>query len=147
MRGVEALPDRYEITVDDLKGAITAAEIQLKVGDVVLVRTGKIRDFFNVPAAFQAAQPGIGVDAAVWLTDDLGAAVLRTDTTGTELLPFVDDSHTAHRVMLVDRGVHLLEDVVLDEMAAEGVAEAIFVCTPLKITGASGSWVRPIAVV
>jgi kynurenine formamidase len=48
--------------------------------------------------------------------------------------------------MLVERGVHLLENLYLDELASDGVTEAAFVCLPLKLTGATGSWIRPIAI-
>lgn len=74
-------------------------------------------------------------------------AVLGADSTGIEPLPFPDPARTTHRAMLVERGVHLVENLYLDELAADGVAEALFVCLPLKITGATGSWVRPVAIV
>jgi kynurenine formamidase len=73
-------------------------------------------------------------------------AVLGTDTTGTEPLPFPDIANTTHRAMLVERGVHLLENVFLEELARDSVREAVFVCLPLKLTGATGSWIRPIAI-
>jgi len=145
LKGVDALPDRYEISVDDLRDTCRAASVEIEVGDVVLVRTGKIREFATDPAAFEESQPGVGPAAAIWLYEH-GMAVLGTDTTGTEPLPFPDAARTTHRAMLVERGVHLLENVYLDELARDGVAEAAFVCLPLKLTGATGSWVRPIAI-
>ena len=109
------------------------------------MRTGKIQDWGN-PSAFQAAEPGVGREAAIWLYDS-GMAVLATDTTGTEPLPFVDAAATTHRAMLVDRGVHLLENLNLEELARDRVVEGLFVNLPLKITGATGSWIRPVLVV
>lgn len=145
VRGVAALPDGYEITVDDLRGALEAAGAEIASGDAVLVRTGKVREYYSDAAAYQRSQPGVGADAAIWLYD-AGMAVLGTDTTGTEPVPFVDEARTTHRVMLVDRGVHLVENLYLDEVAAAGVTEGLFVCLPLRITGATGSWVRPVIV-
>jgi kynurenine formamidase len=144
-KGVEALPDGYEITEDDVREACQAASIEVRRGDVVLVRTGKIREFAQDPVAFEAAQPGVGPSAAIWLYER-GMAVLGTDTTGTEPLPFPDPAATTHRAMLVERGVHLLENLFLDELARDGMRETAFVCLPLKLTGATGSWVRPIAI-
>jgi len=144
--GQPALADGYEITVADLQDACDAAGVQVREGDAVLVRTGKIREFATDPTRFQAGQPGVGVDAAIWLYDQ-GMAILATDTTGTEPLPFTDEARTTHRAMLVERGVHLVENALLDEVAAAGVSEGAFVCLPLKITGATGSWVRPVLVV
>jgi kynurenine formamidase len=109
------------------------------------VRTGKIREFAGDPVAYEAAQPGVGPSGAIWLYDQ-GMAVLGTDTTGTEPVPFPDPSATTHRAMLVERGVHLLENLFLDELVRDGVTEAAFVCLPLKLTGATGSWIRPIAI-
>lgn len=144
--GHAALADGYEITVADLQDACDATGVEVREGDAVLVRTGKIREFATDPARFQAAQPGVGVEAAIWLYEQ-GMTILATDTTGTEPLPFADEARTTHRAMLVERGVHLIENVLLDEVAQDGVREGAFVCLPLKITGATGSWVRPVLVV
>lgn len=144
-RGVAALPDGYEITVADITAGLEAAGESVRAGDVVLVRTGKVREYYTDPAAYQRAQPGVGVDAAVWLYDQ-GMAVLGTDTTGTEPQPFRDERRTTHAAMLVERGVHLVENLDLDGVAAAGVTSGLFVCLPLKITGATGSWVRPVIV-
>jgi kynurenine formamidase len=109
------------------------------------VRTGKIQDFDN-EAAFQAAEPGVGRKAALWLYE-AGMAVLGTDTTGTEPLPFDDPAVTTHAAMLVESGVHLIENLYLEEVAREGISEGLFIALPLKITGATGSWLRPILLV
>lgn len=143
---LEALPDAYEVTVADLEAAASAAGVEVGLGDIVLVRTGKVREFYSDPAAYEASQPGVGAEAAVWLYEQ-GMAVLATDTTGTEPMPFADINRTTHRAMLVDRGVHLIENVFLDELAADGIVESAFFCLPLKLTGATGSWVRPVAIV
>jgi kynurenine formamidase len=144
IKGVDALNDGYEITIDDLSAAREASSVELRSGDVVLVRTGKIREFLSDPDAYEAAQPGVGAAAAVWLHEQ-GMAVLGTDTTSTEPLPIRDAKKTTHQAMLVERGVHLLESVFLDELARDRVGEAAFVCLPLKLTGATGSWIRPVA--
>ena len=96
-------------------------------------------------ATIESSQPGVGPAAAVWLYER-GMAVLATDTTGTEPVPHPDPARTTHRAMLVERGVHLIENVFLDELARDHVIESTFVCLPLKLTGATGSWVRPIAI-
>ncbi len=58
---------------------------------------------------------------------------------GHSLLP-------VHRVLLVEHGIHILENVYLEQLAADRVREFLFVCLPLKFVGATGSPVRPIAV-
>jgi ribose/xylose/arabinose/galactoside ABC-type transport system permease subunit/kynurenine formamidase len=146
LKSMSALPDGYEVTRSDIQEALRAIGEEVADGDVVLVRTGKIREFYTDATAYQRSQPGVGVDAATWLYDQ-GMAVLGTDTTGTEPLPFADPAHTTHKAMLVERGVMLLENVYLDECASRGISVGLLVCTPLKITGATGSWVRPILLI
>ncbi len=59
---------------------------------------------------------------------------------GHKLLP-------VHRLLLVERGIHIIEVMNLAEIAANGVREFLFVLAPLKIVGGTGSPVRPLAVV
>lgn len=145
LHGTDALADGYEVTVADLAAATEKAGVRVRQGDLVLVRTGKLREFFTDATKFQGGQPGVGVEAAVWLYEQ-GMAALGTDTTGTEPLPFADTHRTTHRAMLVERGVHLIENLDLGAPCADRVSEGLFVCLPLKMTGATGSWVRPVLV-
>jgi kynurenine formamidase len=62
-------------------------------------------------------------------------------------MPYTDNSATTHVAMLVERGVHLLENLNLEDLSHDGVKLGLFVALPLKIIGATGSWVRPILVV
>jgi len=146
LKGVEALPDGYDVSIEDLQAAMSKNAVSIQQGDIVLVRTGKIREFYTDVVAFQAGEPGVGPTAAVWLYEQ-GMAVLGTDTTGTEPLPFKDPSITTHRAMLVERGVHLIENLYLDDLVNDGVHVGCFICLPLKFTGATGSWVRPVVLV
>jgi kynurenine formamidase len=145
-RAGDPLPDGYEVRIGDIEGAARDQNVQFRSGDAVLVRTGKIRQYGVDNDAYQASQPGVGAAAAIWLFEH-GMAVLGTDTTGTEPLPFKDPGRTTHQAMLVERGVHLIENLNLEELGRDKVSEAMFVCLPLRLTGASGSWVRPIALV
>jgi kynurenine formamidase len=145
LNGLNRLPDRYEVTVEDLKQELARTGGEIRSGDIVIVRTGKIQDFGD-EAAFQAAEPGVGRTAALWLYD-AGMAVLGTDTTGTEPLPFDDPAVTTHAAMLVESGVHLIENLNLEEVSHANVSEGFFIALPLKITGATGSWLRPVLVV
>ena len=43
LKGLGRLPDRYEVTVDDLKQELARAGLAIRSGDIVIVRTGKIR--------------------------------------------------------------------------------------------------------
>jgi kynurenine formamidase len=143
--GARRLPDGYEITVADLQAALAAARLDVRRGDAVLVRTGKIQQFHADPDGFSATQPGVGPDAAIWLYEQ-GMAVLGTDTSGTEAIPFPSSDRSTHVEMLVERGVHLIESLNLEDVGSDDVASGLFVCLPLPITGATGSWVRPVLI-
>lgn len=146
-KGVPHLPDRYEITIADIEATLDAQGTQVRPGDSVLVRTGWLSAWYKNDAdRFFASQPGVGPDAAVWLYDQ-GMALLGTDTSGTEVIPMPDPERTTHGVMLVERGVHLIEIMDLEAVASEGRYEFLFICLPLRITGATGSWIRAVAVV
>jgi kynurenine formamidase len=51
-----------------------------------------------------------------------------------------------HQIALVVNGVHLLENLKLEELAAKNVSEFALIMQPLKLQGASGSTVAPVAV-
>jgi kynurenine formamidase len=142
--GVQRLEDRFEIRTEHLVGCLQRQGTELRKGDVVLVRTGKIAEYYSDPVAFMAAQAGVERAASIWLYEQ-GMAVLGTDTPATEPVPHVDPPRTTHAAMLVERGVHLLENLQLDELAAAEVYEFAFICLPLRMTGSTGAWVRPVA--
>lgn len=144
-RGDERLPDGHEIGIDDVRAMLAGAGRAVRNGDIVLIRTGKIQQWGD-PAAFNAGAPGLGREAAVWLHEQ-GMAVLGTDTAATEPTPFRDVANTLHRAMLVEAGVHLIENLDLEEVCRDGVVEGLFIALPLKLTGATGSWLRPVVVV
>ncbi len=143
--GEDALADDHVVTIAELEATCSAQGTDVRPGDIVLVRTGKMRSFYDGKPSYLSRQPGLAVSAAIWLYKR-GMAALGTDTAGTEPLPVVETAHTLHDAMIVERGVLLLENLDLEEVAANQVREGLFVCLPLKITGASGSWIRPIVV-
>jgi kynurenine formamidase len=144
-KGVERIEDHYEITARDVQETMARQGTHIEVGDAVLVRTGKMRQYGVDNDAFLAGQPGVGLEAALWLYEQ-GMAVLGSDTTGTEPQPVIDWERTVHVAMLMEHGVHLVEWMNLEPLAQAPAREFMFVCLPLKLRGASGSWVRPAAI-
>lgn len=143
---MDRLPDLFEVTIDHVERCLERQRVEIEPGDVVLVRTGKMADYHGDGSLYFSAGPGVGVEAAVWL-DGRGIVALGTDTSATEPFPFPDENDTVHRALLVERGVYLIEILQLDELAAAEIYEFLFLCLPLKFKGATGSWVRPVAVV
>ena len=142
--GVDALPVDFEITPAQLADAERAAGVGVRPGDVVLLRTGWAR-FWDDPARFvaQASGPGPALAGAQWLSAR-GVYAAGSDTVGFEKLP--DASMPVHVHLLVENGIHIIECLNLEELAAAGVAEFLFVALPLKIRGATASPIRPVAI-
>ena len=147
LKGVDMLPDTYEITVDDLQQALARQKQTLQPGDAVIIHTGWGRLWGKDNARYVKSCPGIGVAAAEWLAKQ-DPMLVGSDNWPVEVAPNPDKdlSLPVHQIMLVVNGIHLLENMKLDELAAKKVHEFAFVMQPLKAQGFSGSTVAPIAV-
>ena len=90
--------------------------------------------------------PGVGESGERWLADR-GAALVGADTLAFECLP-AGQGHAllpGHRVMLVERGINIIETMDLDGLATDGVHEFAFVLAHLNIVGATGAPAHPLA--
>jgi kynurenine formamidase len=147
LKGVETLPDTYEITVQDLEDALKKQNTMLQPGDAILINTGWHKLWAKDNARFVKSCPGIGIKAAEWLIAK-EPILLGSDNWPVEVSPNPDPqlSLPVHQVALVVHGVHLLENLNTAELAQKQVYEFAFVMQPLKIQGGSGSTVAPIAV-
>ena len=147
LKGVDMLPDRYEITVDDLQQALDRQGVALEPGDAVLIHTGWGVLWDSDGERYMASNPGIGVAAAQWLVEQ-DPMLLGADNQPVEVSPNPDPelSLPIHQIMLVVNGIHLVERMKLDELAAAGVHEFAFVMQPLKMQGVTGSSVAPVAI-
>jgi kynurenine formamidase len=146
LKGVDTLGDTYEITVQDLQQALQRQNVTLQRGDAVIINTGWGRLWGKDNARFMKSNPGIGVAAGEWLvTQD--PMLVGADTPPVEVNPNPDPliSLPLHQIMLVVNGIHLLENLKLDELAAKKVYEFALVLQPLKLRGFSGSTVAPTA--
>ena len=138
---VGPLPPGHVVTVAELE----SCGVLLTPGSVALIRTGWLESFDPL-AGLTYEQPGLGVDAAAWLGEQDVIAV-GADNTAVEAMPFDGGGFMpVHVELLVRRGIYLLEHLVLEPLARDGVQEFLFVAAPLSITGASGSPVNPVAI-
>ena len=147
LKGVEMLGDTYEITVADLEQAMARQNVTINPGDAILINTGWGRLFGKDNARFMKSAPGVGTAAAEWLVkrDPL---LVGSDNWPVEVMPNPDRelSLPVHQIFLVVHGVHILENLKLDEMVAKKVYEFAFTMQPLKMQGATGSTVAPAAI-
>jgi kynurenine formamidase len=134
-------------TVDDIEGALKKQNTALQAGDAILINTGWHKLYAKDNARYVKTCPGIGVKAAQWLAAK-DPILLGSDNWPVEVAPNPDPqlSLPVHQIALVVNGVHLLENLKLDELAAKQVYEFAFVMQPLKLQGGTGSTVSPVAV-
>jgi kynurenine formamidase len=142
--GVDVLPADFEIAPEHLDAAAAAAQVEVRLGDVVLLRTGWGR-FWDDAARFiaQVHGPGPGEPGARWLSSR-GVFAAGSDTVGFEKVP--DSNMPVHVHLLVESGIHIIECLNLEQLAAARQYTFLFVATPLKIRGGTGSPIRPLAI-
>jgi kynurenine formamidase len=147
LKGIEMLPDTYEITVQDLQQALERQKVKLQPGDAVLIHTGWGKLWGKDNPRYVKTCPGVGVAAAEWLARQ-DPILVGADNWPVEVAPNPDSqlSLPGHQIFLVVHGIHLLENVKLDELAAKKVYEFAFAMQPLKMQGGSGSTVSPVAI-
>ena len=135
------------VTSADLAGCAEAEGVEVRPGDILLIRTGWLGRFLADPAdaAAMMSQPGIGLDAVNFIRDHEIVAV-GMDNSAVEVIPFDGGFLAVHIELLVKLGVYLLEHLVLDQLAADRVYESLLVVAPLTVTGATGSPINPIAI-
>ena len=147
LKGVAALSETYEITAKDLQDALAAQKLTLQPGDAVLIHTGWGTLWGKDNARYQRVSPGIGTAAAEWLAKQ-DPMLVGADNWAVEISPSPDPdlAGPVHQIMLVVNGIHLLENLRLDELAARRAYEFALIVEPLKIQGGTGSTVAPVAV-
>ena len=149
-REVDSLPPGYGVTAQDLADAARRAGVTPGEGDVALVRTGWARHFDDADTylGHDTGVPGVTEEGARWLAD-LRVVATGTDTTAYEQIP-AGEGHRllpVHRLLLVERGIYIMEHLNLEAASAQGLTEFLFVVAPLRIVGGTGSPIRPFAVV
>ena len=134
----------HGITVDELQ---SAAQTEIRSGDVVLVRTGWGR-FWSDPERYLKG-PGVTAAGCRWLIHK-GVRAVGADNMAFDVMGPVDPelkvTLPGHILLLVRAGIPIIENLNLEELAEAKVYEFVFVCLPLKMRGATGSPVRPIAI-
>lgn len=152
LKGVPVLGDDYEITPTDIQQALARQNTRIEEGDAVIFHTGWGTLWARDNARYVRSCPGIGVAAAEWVIARnpilMGADNWPVECAPSKTMP--DASLPVHQIALVVNGVHLLENMKLDQLAQQvrggGPSEFCFMMQPLKVQGGTGSTVAPTAV-
>jgi len=144
---VTMLDPSYGISAEDLEGTAQQQNVKVQKGDAVLLRTGRMTVWPDVEK-YTYNEPGLKLDGARWLVEDKGAILVGADNLSMEQWPSSDPNNPTpiHSYLLVKCGVPIIEVLWLEELAKDQVYEFAFIATPLKIRGATGAPLRPIAI-
>ncbi len=142
-KGVDTLPPAYGIGADDIRGALGKQGSVIGADTAVLLRTGAYRLLLAGDPVYRDAQTGLNLEGAQLLVEQ-GMTLVGADNMAVEAMPPMD--HSVHRFLLVNSGITHVENLNLDELAAAGCYEFLLIIAPLKLTGATGSWVNPLAI-
>jgi kynurenine formamidase len=147
LKGVAMLGDTYPITAADLQQALQRQKLTLQPGDAVIINTGWGPLWDTDTARYLRTNPGLTTAAAEWLVGQ-DPMLVDADTGPIGVTPDPDPnlSNPVHQIALVVNGIHLLENLKLDQLAGRQVYEFALIVQPLKIQGGTGSTVAPTAV-
>lgn len=132
----------------EIEAALRAARLTLRKGDVVLFHTGWMAAMAAKDGrAFIASQPGLGREGAEWLAAQ-GVAMVGADTAALEAIPFEqpDAPFIVHQTLLTKHGVHILENIDTNALAADGATEFLFVLGVPRLQGTVQAIINPVAI-
>jgi kynurenine formamidase len=127
-KGVDILAPAQEVTVADLEDAQKRAGITIHPGDVILIRTGWTKhwtDSRKYLGLDSEGTPGVAASGAEWLAAKKPFAV-GNDTAGFEQIVQTSITMDAHRILIAQNGIHIIENLDLEELAACGRADFAF---------------------
>lgn len=144
LHGVDILPPSYGIGEEDLVGCLKKQGLALRPGDVVLVNTGQLKRWPDM--SFVANTPGLNRQGAEFLARN-GAIMIGADNLTLEQTPTSDPINffPVHTYLLAEAGVPILEMAYLEELVQEQLYEFAFFGACIKLRGATGAPMRPVA--
>ncbi|MDQ3302355.1 MAG: cyclase family protein [Actinomycetota bacterium] len=146
--GVDSLAPGHVVVASDLEECCERQGVTVEPGSVLLVRLGNAR-YWNDEARYLAG-PGMDASAAYWAAEK-GVVAVGADNMAWDVLGLKDEelgcALPGHLILLARNGIYIIENLALDELAAAGYHQFDFICASLKLVGATGSPVRPVALV
>jgi kynurenine formamidase len=148
-KGQATLPNSYEVTIADVQGALQKQgidETSIQEGDALFFNYGWSK-LWTDPAKYNVNPPGIGLAVAQWVIEKK-AAMVGSDSWPTEVWPNPnpDLRGPVHQELITKHGILNLENMVFDALIQDNVYEFLFVFTPIRFKGATGSPARPLAI-
>lgn len=146
MFGVSPVPGGTAFNRAEIDAAAEAAGVTIEAGDVVLFHTGALSAARGDTELSQTL-PGLGVEGAEYLAS-LGVAAIGADTWALEVVPGENPKRffEVHQILLAKNGVYILENIVTDELAADGATAFLFTLGAARFEGTVQGIINPIAI-
>jgi kynurenine formamidase len=148
LHGVSELEPGYAVSVRDLEMSLKRQRVSIRKGDIVLFRTGwgGARWAGGISTFYPAGgmQPGPTEEVAKWLSS-VGVRAAGSDTMSFECVVAGQNRMPCHSELLFRCGIPILEMLTLEELSSMAVFDFLFVALPLRVKGATGSPIRPVA--
>lgn len=150
-KGVDQLPGDTPISSSDLQEAADFGGVEIRAGDVVLVRIGWASNYSDNERflGLSSGVPGPTEEASYWLADK-GIRATGGETLSYEYLKpglGTNGGIPVHRVLLVEKAIPIIEVMNLQRLSDARVYEFTFVLAALNFVGSSGAACRPLALV
>jgi kynurenine formamidase len=145
-KGVEALDHAYEVTLADVRAALKRqgmSEKDIEDGDALFFRYGWSK-YWTDAKKYNTDPPGIGLEVAKWVVQH-NASMIGSDQWMTEVKKSATEI-PVHIELIPKNGIWNLENMRFDDLIEDEVYEFLFVFTPIRFSGATGSPGRPIAI-
>jgi kynurenine formamidase len=131
----------------EIEAAMKAQGVTIGKGDIVLFHTGWMAGMMTQDKdTYRSKEPGLGEDGAIFLAD-LGVVAVGSDTVALEALPSPPGkTFIVHQTFLAKRGVHVLETIDTNQLAADRVKEFLFVLGIPRFVGTVQMVINPVAI-
>jgi kynurenine formamidase len=144
--GTDVVKEGTAFNVKEIEEVAKKQGVEIRQGDVVLFHTGWLSLIGKDDKRYGAAEPGLGVEGAKYLTGK-GVVAVGADTWGLEVLPFESKNlFEVHQILLAMNGTYILENMDTAELAKDKAYEFLFVLGQPRFKGGVQSMINPVAI-
>ncbi len=144
--GTDIVKEGTAFNVKEIEEVAKKQGVEIRQGDVVIFHTGWLGLIGKDDKRYGAAEPGLGVEGAKYLTGK-GVVAVGADTWGVEVLPFEGKTiFEVHQILLAMNGTYILENMDTAELAKDKAYEFLFVLGQPRFKGGVQSMINPVAI-
>jgi kynurenine formamidase len=144
--GTDIVKEGTAFNVKEIEEVAKKQGVEIRQGDVVIFHTGWLGLIGKDDKRYGAAEPGLGVEGAKYLTGK-GVVAVGADTWGVEVLPFEGKTiFEVHQILLAMNGTYILENMDTADLAKDKAYEFLFVLGQPRFKGGVQSMINPVAI-